>query len=139
VAVNFNLLDYTLGKAVPTVDALAAQVAVQLRGALAGKGVPEPVLDATVSQVLSGLKSNSDFNTALLGLAQQLAGLNSNPWLKHVNTDAQGYTIVTLTPDRLVARFKQVNKLVDGNVPSEVLAGTTIATVSAGSAAVVIG
>jgi alkaline phosphatase D len=92
-----------------------------------------------VSQVLSGLKSNSDFNTALLGLAQQLAGLNSNPWLKHVNTDAQGYTIVTLTPDRLVARFKQVNKLVDGNVPSEVLAGTTIATVSAGSAAVVIG
>lgn len=138
VAVNFNLLDYTLGKAVPTVDALAAQVAVQLRGALAGKGVPEPVLDATVSQVLSGLKSNSDFNTALLGLAQQLAGLNSNPWLKHVNTDAQGYTIVTLTPDRLVARFKQVNKLVDGNVPSEVLARTTIATVNAGAAAVAI-
>jgi alkaline phosphatase D len=84
------------------------------------------------------LKSNSDFNTALLGLAQQLAGLNSNPWLKHVNTDAQGYTIVTLTPDRLVARFKQVNKLVDGNVPSEVLARTTIATVNAGAAAVAI-
>jgi alkaline phosphatase D len=64
--------------------------------------------------------------------------LNSNPWLKHVNTDAQGYTIVTLTPDRLVARFKQVNKLVDGNVPSEVLARTTIATVNAGAAAVAI-
>ncbi|WP_395402177.1 alkaline phosphatase D family protein [Pseudoduganella sp. UC29_106] len=100
LALNFNLLDYTLGRAAPTVDTLAAQVSVQLRGALAAKGLPEAALDATVEQVLAGLKANGDFNTALLGLAQQLAGLSSNPWLKHLNTDAQGFTVVTVTPGR---------------------------------------
>jgi alkaline phosphatase D len=34
------------------------------------------------------------------GLAQQLSGLGNNQWLKHLNTDAQGYTLVTLTPEK---------------------------------------
>jgi alkaline phosphatase D len=138
LALNFNLLDYTMGKAAPTVDSLAAQVSVQLRGALAGKGVPETALDATVAQVLAGLKANADFNTTLLGVAQQLSGLASNPWLKHLNTDAQGYTVVTVTPGSVTARFRQVNKLVGANAPSTVVAGTTTATVLAGSANVTI-
>jgi alkaline phosphatase D len=138
LALNFNLLDYTMGKAAPTIDSLAAQVSVQLRGALAGKGVPEAALDATVAQVLAGLKANADFNTTLLGVAQQLSGLASNPWLKHLNTDAQGYTVVTVTPGSVTARFRQVNKLVGANAPSTVVAGTTTATVLAGSANVTI-
>jgi alkaline phosphatase D len=138
VALNFNLLDYTLGKAVPSVDSLADQVSVQLRGALSGKGVPEPALDASLALVLAGLKDNSDFSVTLLGLAQQLSGLASNPWLKYVNTDAQGYTVVTVTPDKVVARLKQVNKVVDGAVPSHLIAATTTATVMTGSAAVAI-
>ena len=98
INLSFNLLDYTMGKAAPTVATLAEQTRVQLRGALGVKGVPEAQLDATTAAVLAGLQANSDFNTSLLTLAQQLSALGNNAWLKHLNTDAQGYTLVTLTP-----------------------------------------
>ncbi|WGG51423.1 alkaline phosphatase D family protein [Rugamonas sp. DEMB1] len=133
-----NLLDYTMGKAAPTVDTLAEQIRVQLRGMLGAAGLPEAQLDPTVAAVLAGLKANSAFSVTLLGLAQQLASLGNNPWLKHLNTDAQGYTVVTLTPGKLVAQFKQVNKLVGGNAPSNVVARVTTATVEAGKAAVTV-
>jgi alkaline phosphatase D len=119
------------------VDSLLEQVRVQLRGALA-RSLPEAQLEATVAALLAGLKASSDFGGQLLPLAQQLAGLGNNPWLKHVNTDAQGYTVVTLTPGKLVAQFKQVNKLVGGAAPATVIARTTTATVTAGTPAVVI-
>jgi len=135
---NFNLLDYTMGKAAPTVPALAEQVRVQLRGALAAHGVPEAQLDDTVAAVLTGLQANSAFNTSLLALAQQLAALGSNPWLKHLNIDAQGYTLVTLTPANMVAQFRQVNKLVGSSAPAAVVARTVTATVAAGTPAVTI-
>jgi alkaline phosphatase D len=139
VALSVNLLDYTMGKEAPTVDALAQQIKVQLRGALAAKGVPEAALDSTVQAVLTALKANADFSGTLLGLAQQLSALNSNPWLRHLNTDAQGYTVVTLTPAKLVAQFKQVNKLVGTAAPSTIIAGITTATVQAGAVAVTVG
>jgi len=138
LTLSFNVLDYTMGKAAPTVDTLAEQVRVQLRGALAAAGLPEAQLDPTVTAVLAGLKANSAFNTQLLGLAQQLSGLNSNPHLKHLNTDAQGYTVVTLTPGKMVAQFKQVNKLVGTTAPATTIARITTATVTAGAAAVSI-
>ncbi|HEX5341294.1 MAG TPA: alkaline phosphatase D family protein, partial [Duganella sp.] len=138
VNLSFILLDYTMGKAAPTVAALLEQTRVQLRGALAAKGVPEAQLEATVTAVLAGLQANSDFSTSLLGLAQQLSGLGNNPWLKHLNTDAQGYTLVTLTAGKLTAQFKQVNKLVGGAAPAAVIARTTTATVAAGSPSVTI-
>ncbi|WP_343728854.1 alkaline phosphatase D family protein [Duganella sp.] len=138
VNLSFNLLDYTMGKAAPTLASLAEQTRVQLRGALAAKGVPEAQLEATVGAVLTGLQANSDFNTSLLALAQQLAGLGNNPWLKHLNTDAQGYTLVTLTPGKLTAQFRQVNKLVAGAVPATIVARTATATVSAGTPSVTI-
>ncbi|MTV41348.1 alkaline phosphatase D family protein [Duganella radicis] len=138
VSLSFNLLDYTIGKAAPTLASLAEQTRVQLRGALAAKGVPEAQLEATAAAVLAGLQANSDFNTSLLGLAQQLSALGNNPWLKHLNTDAQGYTLVTLTPGRLTAQFRQVNKLVAGAAPATIVARTTTATVTAGAAAVAI-
>ncbi|MFZ4873731.1 alkaline phosphatase D family protein [Janthinobacterium sp. Mn2066] len=138
VHVDVNLLDYTMGKATPTVDSLLEQVRVQLQGALAAKGVPEAQLAATVDAVLPDLRASTNFNTSLLGLAQQLSGLGNNPWLKHLNTDAQGYTVVTLTPGKLVAQFKQVNKLVAGHAPAQVIARVTTATVTAGAAAVVV-
>ncbi|WP_431478452.1 alkaline phosphatase D family protein [Massilia eburnea] len=137
IALNVNLLDYTMGKVSPTADSLATSLMIQLRGALGAKGVPEALLDATMDAVLSAIKADSNFAT-LVGLAQQLASLNSNPWLRHVNTDAQGFTVVTLTPGSLVAQFKQVNKLVGGNAPATVIARVTTATVTAGQAAVVV-
>ncbi|OBV37681.1 alkaline phosphatase D family protein [Janthinobacterium psychrotolerans] len=138
VNLAINLLDYTMGKAAPTVDSLLEQFRVQLRGALAAKGVPEAQLDATVTAVQGGLKASTDFSVTLLGLAQQLSGLGNNPWLKHLNTDAQGYTVVTLTPGKLVAQFKQVNKLVGNAAPATVIARVATATVTAGTAAVVV-
>jgi alkaline phosphatase D len=138
INLSFNLLDYTMGKAAPTVASLLEQTRVQLRGGLAAKGVPEAQLDATVSAVLAGLQANADFNTSLLGLAQQLSGLGNNPWLKHLNTDAQGYTLVTLTPGKMTAQFKQVNKLVGTAAPATLIARTTTAVVTAGSPSVAI-
>jgi alkaline phosphatase D len=138
VTLNFNLLDYTMGKAAPTVASLAEQTRVQLRGALAAKGVPESQLEATTGAVLAGLQANSDFNTSLLTLAQQLSALGNNAWLKHLNTDAQGYTLVTLTPGKMTAQFRQVNKLVGATAPATIVARTTTATVTAGTPAVTI-
>src|SRR5471030_1645227 len=138
VNVSIDLLDYTMGKAAPTLDSLLDQFRVQLRGALAALGLPEAALDATVAAVQAGLRANTDFSVTLLGLAQQLAALGNNPWLKHVNTDAQGYAVVTLTPGKMVTQFKQVNKLVGGNAPASVIARVTTATVTAGSVAVAI-
>lgn len=138
VNLSFNLLDYTMGKAAPTVAMLLEQTRVQLRGALAAKGVPEAQLDATTSAVLAGLQANADFSTSLLTLAQQLSGLGNNPWLKHLNTDAQGYTVITLTPGKMTAQFKQVNKLVGASAPATTIARTTTATVAAGTPAVTI-
>ncbi|KAB0573902.1 phosphodiesterase [Ideonella dechloratans] len=139
LSVPFNLLDYTLGKATPTLDSLAEQARVRVRGALAQAGVAEAALDGTTDTVLAGLKADSGFNTTLLGLAQQLAGLNSNPWLKHVNTDAQGYSVVTLTAQQLSCEFRQVNRLVGSNAPAtSVIARSTTAVVTAGTAAVTV-
>jgi alkaline phosphatase D len=136
LTVRFNLLDYTMGKPAPASAAdLAEQVRVQVRGALAQTGaVPEAALDATTAQVLVGLQTNPAFSSTLLGLAQQLASLNSNPWLKHLNNDAQGYMAVTVTPAQVVAEFRQVNHLVGRNAPSiNPIARVTTATVLAGS------
>lgn len=129
--ITFNLLDYTMGQTAPTLDLLAEQARVQVRGALAQAGAPEAQLDTLTEQMLAGLKASSSFNTSLLGLAQQLSGLNSNPWLKYARTDAQGFAVVTLTPDKLSCQFKQVNRLVGNNAPSTaVIARTTTATVA---------
>ena len=142
ITVNANMLDYTMGKAAPTIDGLLEQIRVPLTGALAAKGVPEgAVLTGTVQAVLAGLKADSSFNTNLLGLAQQLAALANNQWMKYINADAQGYTVVTVTPGNLVAQFKQVNKLVNTGsmtAPSNVIARVTTATVNTGTAAVAI-
>jgi len=139
VTLDVNLLDYTLGKPAPTPEALLEQVRVPLRGALAAKGVPEARLDATTQAVLDGLSGSADFGITLLNLAGELSALNSNPWLRHVNTDAQGYTVVTVTPAGLTARFRQVNRLAGTSAPTAVVARETTATVRAGTVAVTIG
>jgi len=136
VSLRINLLDFTMGKPLNSVDELAEQLRVRLRGELSLKGVPAAQLDATTSTVLNALKASPDFSVTLFGLAQQLSGLNSNPWLKHLNTDAQGYAVVTLTADKLVCEFKQVNRLVEGKAPADVIARVRTATVLRDQAAV---
>ncbi len=135
LSVKFNLFDYTLARSAPSLSQLAEQARRPVRFALAQAGVTEAALDATTEAVLTALKADSGFNTSLLGLATQLAGLGSNPWIKHVATDAQGFSLVTLTAEKLVCEFRTVNRLVGSNAPAQFpLAGTTTITVPAGSA-----
>ncbi|SFZ72243.1 alkaline phosphatase D [Chitinimonas taiwanensis DSM 18899] len=138
VELNVNLLDHTLSPSNVTAASLASSLRVQLRGALAAKGVPEAQLDATTTAVLAGLETSSSFTGQLLPVAQALAGLNSNPWLKLANTDAQGYAVVTLTPSALSCEFKQLNKLVGGAAPSSTIAASKRAVVQKDIAAVTI-
>ncbi len=139
LSVNVNLLDYTLGKAAPTAATLANSLKVQIRTALAAKGIPEAALDMYTTQIVAGLQANPDFTGKLVPLAQQLASLNSNPWLKLVNTDAQGYALVTLTSAALNCEFRQVNRLVASAAPAtSLIAATATATVTAGQPAVTV-
>lgn len=138
VALSVNLLDYTLGAPAPTAASLAESLRVQLRGALASAGLPEAQLDSTTSAVLAGLQADASFTGELLPLARQLSDLNSNPWLKHANTDAQGYAVVTVTPAALRCEFRQVNKLVGSVAPASVVAKSVTATVQKDVAAVTI-
>src|SRR5690606_26315855 len=89
----------------------------------------EASLDRTSSRVLHSLQSDAVFTNQLLPLAQQLAKLNGNPWLKLAHTDVQGYAVVTVTPMALQCDFHEVNKLVGNAAPAEVVARTTVATV----------
>ena len=133
---SINLLDYTLGAPAPTAETLAESLRVPLRGALGCAGLPEAQLDATTGAVLARLQTEPAFTGPLLPLAQQLAALGSNPWLKLVDTDAQGYAVVTVTPAALRCEFRQVNKLVGNVAPAKVVARTRVATVQRDVAAV---
>ena len=139
ISFDFNLLDYTLGKPAPTLEDLKAQARHPIRSALAQKGVPEAQLDATTTAVVNALAADSSFNISLLGLAQTLAGLTSNPWLKHVDTDAQGYAVVTVTSNATKCEFRKLNRLVGSNAPvTAIVASRTTASIAAGSKRVVI-
>ncbi|TWG80508.1 alkaline phosphatase D [Cupriavidus gilardii J11] len=129
VKVDVNLLDHTLATSTVTAATVAESMRVPLRGALAARGVAESDLDATTDAVLTGLQADAGFVQQVVPLCQQLAALNSNPWLQYANTDAQGYAVVTLTPAALRCEFKQVNRLVGGTAPAVVVARTVAATV----------
>lgn len=133
ISFNVNLLDYTLGRPTPTLADLQLQVRHPVRSALAQQGVPEAQLDATTDAVISALAADPAFNTNLLGLAQTLAGLNGNPWLQHIDSDAQGYGVVTLTPGQLVCRLRKMHRLIGINAPSNIVANETTVTIAAGS------
>ncbi|MDA7416657.1 alkaline phosphatase D family protein [Xenophilus arseniciresistens] len=140
VRVNVNLLDYTLGMPSPTAQDLVEQIRVPLRGALARAGVPEAQLDATHTAVLGALQTDAAFVGQLLPVAQQLAGLRSNPWLALSQTDVQGYALVTLTEAALRCEFRQVNPLVGGQAPTApLMARSLVATVRNGVPAVTMG
>ncbi len=133
---RFNLFDFTLQRTAPTLDELAEQVRLPVRRALGAKGVSEAALDASTSAVLSALKATPAFSTSLLGLAGQLASLNSNPWIRHMVSDAQGYAVVSLKPDGMRCSFRQLNPLVGNTAPSAPIASTMAFAVARDVAAV---
>ncbi len=136
-SLRLNLLDFTMGKDITGPQVVVEQLRVRLRGELSRAGIPAAQLDATADQVLAGLATSPAFTGQVLPLAQLLAGLDNNPWISHLNTDAQGYAVVTLTPERLVCEFKQVNRLVNGQAPADnMIARINTATVLRDQAAV---
>jgi alkaline phosphatase D len=91
------------------------------------------------------------FNETIAGplgaTIQQVTGTNpygpaggtvNNPWIKYVDTDAQGYLVVTLTQTQMQAQFKKVKRLANGAVPADPLSGVKTVTVAAGSTTLVV-
>jgi alkaline phosphatase D len=97
---SFNLLDYTMGKAAPTLASLLEQTRVQLRGGAGGERRAGSAAGSDRERRAGRPASQQRLQHQPAGLAQQLSGLGNNQWLKHLNTDAQGYTLVTLTPEK---------------------------------------
>jgi len=54
-----------------------------------------------------------------------------NPWMRHVNTNAEGYALVTLTPDKLNCTFHVMQRLSGGTAPSPATASTNVLEVAA--------
>ncbi|WP_374325738.1 alkaline phosphatase [Azonexus sp.] len=140
ISFDVNLLDYTLGRPAPTLADLQQQVRHPVRSALAQKDIPEAQLDATTDAVVNALAADPAFNTKLLGLAQTLAGLDGNPWLEHIDSDAQGYGVVTLTPGELVCHLRKMHRLIGSAAPNgPVVASETTIRIAAGSPQVNVG
>ena len=77
--------------------------------------------------------------TVSVGLAQALASLNSNPWLKHVDSDAQGYVVVTVTAAEVHAEMRKVNRLIGQAAPESLPVATrTHVRVAAGTPGVTV-
>lgn len=120
---------------------------------------PAPVMVDLVTTGASSTTFFDAFRTGVDAIAPALAGLvyrpnpaggevinvfdqtlrTFNPWLRHVETRAIGYTVVSVRPDALVARMKRFKPLEsDGSVPTQPLASVTEATVTSGLPAVVV-
>ena len=88
----------------------------------------------------AGLEADSNFSTSLLGLAQALASLGGNPWIKHVDSDAQGYAVLTVTAAAVRCELRKVHRLVANTAPAAPIIDTrTVATVASGVPTVTIG
>lgn len=135
--VNLNTLNYAMGKNPPaTAAALASELTDQLRRNLAANGIPEGFLGAAAAGVAGMIAANASFQGAL-ALAQTLSTqVAANPWLKHVDTEAQGYAVVTASTGNISCEFKKLNPLVGTNAPATVVASTKTATINAGSTSI---
>ncbi|HET8731161.1 MAG TPA: alkaline phosphatase D family protein [Moraxellaceae bacterium] len=147
---NLPVLDFSLGK-VFSPAALVTMVTDAIRDGAAGAGVPESALGGTAG--IASIANTVAGNTSLQFLCYALSvmGQEVNPWLAHVDSNAQGYSVVTASTASLTCEFRHVNAaFVTGGVgyAPGVIGGTTdtrsvvsrvvTATVTAGSASVVI-
>lgn len=148
---SLNMMDYTMGRPIDSSGAIAAgqlasQLTDQLKRKLAELGVAEADIDSMTSMYIGTIAAGastpgSDFATAI-ALAQQLSALGkqTNPWLSHVDTEAQGYAVVTASTGSLTCTFRKVNPLVGTAAPmtGRIIRDEVTATVMAGTTAVVI-
>ncbi len=153
-----NMMSFLKDNSIPNVVALTGDIHAFFAGPVMDDfdaTTPVPVM---VDLVTSGVSSTSLFKfyvdeihtvSALAGLqplvyqnvTNKLNGTMSayNAWLKYVDTDAQGYAVVTLTADKLTCDFRKMKPLVNGELPAApTVAGTTTVTVNTGVPAVVL-
>lgn len=113
---SLPVLDFTMGKPFDKnnpddLAALAAMARDAIRRDAAANGVLEADLPFGLTpEAYGGLISG---NAQIQGLCQALASLGTatNPWLKHIDTDAQGYAVVTVSAGSLSCEFKRLNTL----------------------------
>ncbi|AOB30191.1 metallophosphatase [Bordetella sp. H567] len=153
-----NMMSFLKDNSIPNVVALTGDIHAFFAGPVMDDydaTTPVPVM---VDLVTAGVSSTSLFRfyvdeihtvTELAGLqplvyqnvTNKLNGTMSayNTWLKYIDTDAQGYAVVTLTADKLTCDFRKVKPLVNGELPAApTVSGTTTVTVNAGVPAVVL-
>ncbi|MNT98542.1 hypothetical protein D3C72_2411460 [compost metagenome] len=58
-----------------------------------------------------------------------------NPWIRHADSNTEGYALVTLTPDKLSCTFHTLKLLDGGTAPAQpATASTKVLEVAAGTA-----
>ena len=57
----------------------------------------------------------------------------NNPWIKYADTDAQGFTVVELTPAGMKAEFRKIAPLQGSVAPQKAVSSIKTITVKAGS------
>jgi phosphodiesterase/alkaline phosphatase D-like protein len=103
------VLDFAMGK-VFSGPALVTMIYNAIRDGAAAYPEPESALGgpaniATLATTIAGNASLQFLCAALSAMGQEV-----NPWLKHVDTNAQGYAVVTATSAQLQCKFRHLNK-----------------------------
>lgn len=146
--ISLPVLDFTLGKAFsPT--ALVGMIRDAIKLATVASGIPEASLEAGASATITQIATAIAGNASLQALCYELSGLGvaANPWLKHVDTSAQGYAVVTASTGSMQCQFKKLNTLfvsggngyAPGTVePRPIVNTTTTIDITAGSTVLAI-
>ncbi|MFO1251036.1 MAG: alkaline phosphatase D family protein [Inhella sp.] len=92
-----------------SVAAMTLYGAIQQRLA-AALGIPMSAVPA--SEVVKRL---NPFANSTTGVGPTV----NNPWIKHVDSDAQGYAVVTLSKTELLCDFKKLKRLANGQAPAQ--------------------
>lgn len=81
-----------------------------IRGKLAAAlGIPPA--NVPVTEIVKRLNPFADSTTGV-------PPTPNNPWIKHADSDAQGYAVVSLSKTELICDFKKVNRLSGGAAPT---------------------
>lgn len=89
----------------------------------AALGIPANLVPA--SEVVKRL---NPFANSTTGAAPPV----NNPWIRHVDSDAQGYAVVSLTKTDLTCTFKKMARQLGGTAPAVPVASTKTVRVTAG-------
>ena len=89
----------------------------------AALGIPTSAVPS--SEIVKRMNPFADATTAV-------APPVNNPWIKHVDSDAQGYAVVSLSKTELLCDFKKVARQVGGVAPTTPVASVKRVRVAAG-------